>query len=61
MDYEVIQIEKYFLENRDPKHLKKNIDNLTSKELQEIVTPFNPSLKRATSQPEKQKKNYLKK
>jgi hypothetical protein len=37
MDYEVIQIEQYLINNKDPKNLIGNINNLTSQDLRHIV------------------------
>lgn len=37
MDWEINQIEKYFLNNKDSKDLYTNIENLSSKDLREIV------------------------
>lgn len=37
MDYELTKIEKYFLNEKDPKLLHPNINNLDNKDLREIV------------------------
>ena len=37
MDWEVREIEKYFLTKKDPKNLYNNIKNMTPQELRDIV------------------------
>lgn len=37
MDYQIRQIEKYYLTEKDPKNLYKNIEKMTPAELKEIV------------------------
>jgi hypothetical protein len=37
MDWEVREIEKYYLTKKDPKYLYQNIKNMTPAELKEIV------------------------
>lgn len=38
MDWEVRKIEKYYLTEKDPKNLYKNIEDMTPQELKEIVS-----------------------
>ncbi len=42
MDYELRKIEKYFLENKEPKDFHTNLEKMGPKELREIV-PHNIS------------------
>ena len=37
MDWEVREIEKYFLTKKDPKNLYTNVKNMTHQELRDIV------------------------
>ena len=37
MDWEVREIEKYYLEKKDPKFLYKNVEHMTPQELRDIV------------------------
>ena len=37
MDWEIREIEKYYLTKKDPKNLYQNIKNMTPAELKEIV------------------------
>ena len=37
MDWEVREIEKYFLTKKDPKNLYNNVKNMTPQELRDIV------------------------
>ena len=37
MDWEIREIEKYYLTKKDPKNLYENIKNMTPAELKEIV------------------------
>jgi hypothetical protein len=37
MEVEIRKVEKYFLENREPKDLLKNINEMNKKDLHEIV------------------------
>ena len=37
MDWEVREIEKYYLTKKDPKFLYKNIEHMTPQELRDIV------------------------
>ncbi len=37
MEVEIRKIEKYFLENKQPKDLLQNINNIRSKDLKEVV------------------------
>ena len=38
MDWEVREIEKYYLEKKDPKFLYKNVEHMTPQELRDIVS-----------------------
>jgi hypothetical protein len=60
MDHEVIQIEQYFINNRDPKHLTRNVNNLTSENLRQIVimTLNISSSRRIIYREGRQKKNF---
>ena len=53
MDWEVREIEKYFLTKKDPKNLYNNVKNMTPQELRDIVKYINNIYKL--------KKNSLKK
>ena len=37
MDWEVREIEKYYLKKKDPKCLYKNVEHMTPQELRDIV------------------------
>jgi len=37
MDWEVREIEKYYLTKKDPKFLYKNVEHMTPQELRDIV------------------------
>ena len=37
MDWEVREIEKYYLTQKDPKYLYKNVEHMTPQELRDIV------------------------
>lgn len=37
MDWEVREIEKYYLEKKDPKFLYKHVEHMTPEELRDIV------------------------
>ena len=41
MDWEIREIEKYYLTKKDPKNLYENIKNMTPEELKEIVKKKN--------------------
>ena len=38
MDWEVREIEKYYLTKKDPKFLYKNVEHITPQELRDIVS-----------------------
>ena len=38
MDWEIREIEKYYLSKKDPKFLYKNVEHMTPQELQDIVS-----------------------
>ena len=38
MDWEVREIEKYYLSKKDPKFLYKNVEHMTPQELKDIVS-----------------------
>ena len=38
MDWEVREIEKYYLTKKDPKFLYKNVEHMTPQELRDIVS-----------------------
>lgn len=38
MDWQVRQIEKYYLSKKDPKFLYKNVEHMTPQELRDIVS-----------------------
>ena len=42
MDWEVREIEKYYLEKKDPKFLYKNVEHMTPQELRDIVSKAYP-------------------
>ena len=42
MDWEVREIEKYYLEKKDPKFLYKNVEHMTPQELRDIVSKSYP-------------------
>ena len=41
MDWEVREIEKYYLTKKDPKFLYKNVEHMTPQELRDIVLNTN--------------------
>ena len=63
MDWEIREIEKYYLSKKDPKFLYKNVEHMTPEELKDIVSITiinifnNNSLKKILFQKEKQKSN----
>ena len=63
MDWEIREIEKYYLSKKDPKFLYKNVEHMTPEELKNIVSITiinifnNNSLKKILFQKEKQKSN----
>ena len=38
MDWEIREIEKYYLTKKDPKFLYKNVEHMTPQELRDIVS-----------------------
>ncbi len=38
MDWEIREIEKYYLSKKDPKFLYKNVEHMTPEELKDIVS-----------------------
>ena len=40
MDWQVREIEKYYLTKKDPKFLYKNVEHMTPQELRDIVNIF---------------------
>ena len=67
MDWEIREIEKYYLSKKDPKFLYKNIDHMTPQELRDIVSKVILffllifSLKKNLSRKRRQKNSYWKK
>jgi len=67
MDWEIREIEKYYLSKKDPKFLYKNIDHMTPQELRDIVSKVILffllifSLKKNLFRKRRQKNSYWKK
>ena len=67
MDWEIREIEKYYLSKKDPKFLYKNIEHMTPQELRDIVSKVILffllifSLKKNLSRKRRQKNSYWKK
>jgi hypothetical protein len=62
MDWEVREIEKYYLSKKDPKFLYKNVEHMTPQELKDIVSIIfifilKNSSKKILFQKKKQKSN----
>ena len=67
MDWEIREIEKYYLSKKDQKFLYKNIEHMTPQELRDIVSKVILSfllifsLKKNLSRKRRQKNSYWKK
>jgi len=67
MDWEIREIEKYYLSKKDPKFLYKNIEHMTPQELRDIVSKVILffllifSLKKNLFRKRRQKNSYWKK